>query len=117
MSRPSTSSGVYGRTDVIVGMFDLTTVVGMISIRPPIATATNARSCRNVRRPRPPTPSIRRSATATDVYQRGRPGAKGQPEWPAYTTERRATMEIDAQCRVVDDPNSAERQMWQQLEP
>lgn len=34
----------------------------------------------------------------------GRPAAKGQPAWPAYDTRRRATMEIDAQCRVVDDP-------------
>jgi para-nitrobenzyl esterase len=47
----------------------------------------------------------------------GRPGAKGQPDWPAYTTARRATMEINAQCKVVEDPNSAERKMWQQLEP
>jgi para-nitrobenzyl esterase len=47
----------------------------------------------------------------------GRPAAQGQPAWPAYTTDRRATMEIDAQCRVVDDPNAAERRMWEQLEP
>ncbi len=31
----------------------------------------------------------------------GHPGAKGQPIWPADTTEKRATMEIDAQCTVV----------------
>ena len=47
----------------------------------------------------------------------GRPVAKGQPAWPAYTTERRATMEIDAQCRIVDDPYAAERRMWERLEP
>ena len=46
----------------------------------------------------------------------GRPSAKGQPDWPAYTTERRATMEINAQCRVVDDPHSSERLMWERLE-
>jgi len=46
----------------------------------------------------------------------GRPAAKGQPEWPAYTTDRRATMEIDAQCKVVDDPDSVEREMWQRLD-
>jgi len=45
----------------------------------------------------------------------GRPAAQGQPAWPPYTTERRATMEIDAQCRVVDDPYSAERAMWERL--
>ena len=47
----------------------------------------------------------------------GRPSAQGQPAWPAYTIDRRATMEIDAQCRVVDDPYAAERTMWEKLEP
>ena len=46
----------------------------------------------------------------------GHPGAKGQPYWPAYTTETRATMEIDAQCRVVDDPFNLERKLWERLE-
>jgi para-nitrobenzyl esterase len=46
----------------------------------------------------------------------GRPAAQGQA-WPAYTTERRATLEIDAQCPVVDDPYAAERRMWEALEP
>ncbi len=47
----------------------------------------------------------------------GRPAATGQPAWPAYSTERRATMEIDAQCRIVDDPYGAERRMWERLDP
>ena len=46
----------------------------------------------------------------------GRPSAKGQPEWPAYDTKTRATMEIDAQCRVVNDPYGLERRMWERLE-
>jgi para-nitrobenzyl esterase len=46
----------------------------------------------------------------------GRPAAKGQPAWPACTTAKRATMEIDAQCRVVDDPFGLERSMWEGLE-
>jgi len=46
----------------------------------------------------------------------GRPAAKGQPEWPAYTTSQRATMEIDAQCRVVNDPYPLERSLWERLE-
>jgi len=46
----------------------------------------------------------------------GHPGAKGQPNWPAYNTEKRATMEIDAQCKVVDDPFGLERSLWEQLE-
>jgi carboxylesterase type B len=35
----------------------------------------------------------------------------------AYTTERRATLEIDAECRVVDDPDGAELRMWKRLDP
>lgn len=47
----------------------------------------------------------------------GRPAAKGQPAWPAYDTKTRATMLIDAECKVVDDPNSLERQVWQRVDP
>lgn len=47
----------------------------------------------------------------------GRPVAKGQPAWPAYTIAKRSTMEINAQCRVVEDPYSLERAMWERLEP
>ena len=46
----------------------------------------------------------------------GKPGAKGQPEWPAYDTTRRATMLIDAECKVVDDPFGAERSLWEKLD-
>ncbi len=47
----------------------------------------------------------------------GKPGAKGQPDWPAYDTARRATMMINAECKVVDDPFSLERDLWEQMEP
>jgi para-nitrobenzyl esterase len=47
----------------------------------------------------------------------GHPGAKGQPNWPAYDTAKRATMEIDAQCKVVEDPFALERKLWEKLEP
>ncbi len=46
----------------------------------------------------------------------GHPGAQGQPSWPAYNTDKRATMEINAQCKVVDDPYSLERSVWEKLE-
>ena len=45
-----------------------------------------------------------------------RPAAKGQPEWPAYDTTTRATMEIKADCKVVNDPYGAERAMWEKLD-
>ena len=35
----------------------------------------------------------------------GHPGAKGQPYWPAYTPQKRATMMIDAQCKVRAIPS------------
>ena len=47
----------------------------------------------------------------------GKPGAKGQPDWPAYDTNRRATMLINAECKVVDDPFAIEREFWDRLEP
>jgi para-nitrobenzyl esterase len=47
----------------------------------------------------------------------GRPTAHGQPAWPAYDTERRATMFIDSECRVVNDPFSPERQVWETVRP
>jgi para-nitrobenzyl esterase len=46
----------------------------------------------------------------------GHPGAKGQPHWPAYDTSKRTTMEIDTECKVVNDPFSLERRLWEELE-
>jgi len=46
----------------------------------------------------------------------GRPSAEGQPGWPFYTTDKRATMLIDAECKVVNDPFSLERQVWNQVD-
>jgi len=46
----------------------------------------------------------------------GHPGAKGQPYWPAYNTKERSTMEIDAQCKIAEDPFSLEREAWEKLE-
>jgi para-nitrobenzyl esterase len=47
----------------------------------------------------------------------GKPGAKGQPDWRPYDTSRRATMLINAECKVVDDPFGRERELWEKLEP
>ena len=49
----------------------------------------------------------------TTFARTGHPGAKGQPSWPAYDTQNRATMMIDAQCTVEDDPFGPERVMWE----
>jgi para-nitrobenzyl esterase len=43
----------------------------------------------------------------------GVPTATGVPEWPAYSLTDRATLWIDAECKVVNDPDQAERLYWQ----
>jgi para-nitrobenzyl esterase len=43
----------------------------------------------------------------------GKPSAKGQPEWRPYTLPERATMILDSECRVENDPEGAERAFWQ----
>ncbi|HEY6455550.1 MAG TPA: carboxylesterase family protein [Steroidobacteraceae bacterium] len=45
----------------------------------------------------------------------GVPAVHGQPAWPRYDTHRRAVMLLDAQSRVVDDPDGAARKLWQSL--
>ena len=47
----------------------------------------------------------------------GHPRAQGQPAWPAYDTQSRATMMIDAECKVENDPFGLERAMWDSLKP
>jgi len=48
----------------------------------------------------------------TTFARTGHPGANNQPSWPAYDPEKRATMMIDAQCKVENDPFGQERAMW-----
>jgi len=45
--------------------------------------------------------------------RKGRPSAKHVPRWPAYTLKDRATMWIDAECRIVNDPDKDERLFWE----
>ena len=35
------------------------------------------------------------------------------PDWPTYDTDRRATLIFDETCRIEDDPQSAERRLWE----
>jgi para-nitrobenzyl esterase len=46
----------------------------------------------------------------------GRPAAKGQPMWPAYNDKVRPTMMIDAVCKVINDPDPLERQVWNRID-
>ncbi len=49
----------------------------------------------------------------TAFARSGVPSADGLPEWPAWEPERRATMILDAECRVDDDPWSFDRRAWE----
>jgi para-nitrobenzyl esterase len=55
------------------------------------------------------------SAAWAAFARNGNPSGPGLPEWPAYDTRRRATMILDAKCRVVDDPFADERKLWDEL--
>jgi carboxylesterase type B len=39
----------------------------------------------------------------------------GDPGWPRYDHERRATMRFAVDSEVVDDPRSAERLLWERV--
>jgi para-nitrobenzyl esterase len=43
----------------------------------------------------------------------GNPNHKGLPNWPAYTSEKRAVMIFDAPCRVENDPTGEVRQIME----
>jgi len=43
----------------------------------------------------------------------GKPAAAVLPEWSAYDTERRATLLFNEEYQVVNDPQGAERQLWE----
>lgn len=45
----------------------------------------------------------------------GIPSASGLPDWPAYDTERRATMVFDAETRVEDDWRGEIRSFWAEM--
>jgi carboxylesterase type B len=46
----------------------------------------------------------------------GSPQHPSLPEWPVYDLTRRATMRLDLESRVVDDPNSDERRLWEAVQ-
>jgi carboxylesterase type B len=41
--------------------------------------------------------------------------ANGSPDWPRYDLARRATMRFDTASKVVDDPQSRERALWERV--
>jgi para-nitrobenzyl esterase len=58
-----------------------------------------------------------RAADALIAFARtGDPAHAGLPEWASYSLERRATMLLGEECRLVDDPNGNERRLWDDVE-
>lgn len=51
----------------------------------------------------------------TAFARTGNPNHPGLPHWPAFTSQERATMIFNTQCKVVNDPNGDERKMLQSL--
>jgi len=43
----------------------------------------------------------------------GNPNHAGLPQWPTYDPQTRATMIFDATSKVVNDPRSSERKVWE----
>jgi para-nitrobenzyl esterase len=44
---------------------------------------------------------------------KGQPVSDSLPEWPEYNEETRQTMIFDSNCKVVSDPNSEMRKIWE----
>jgi para-nitrobenzyl esterase len=56
--------------------------------------------------------AARISATWIAFARSGRPDNPAIPAWPAYTTAERATMILDSECRIVNDPDRDARLLW-----
>jgi para-nitrobenzyl esterase len=55
-------------------------------------------------------PLQEKMSTAWAAFARtGNPNHKGLPKWPVFKTDERATMILDNQCKVVNDPHGEER--------
>jgi para-nitrobenzyl esterase len=52
------------------------------------------------------------SGTLIALAHTGAPGHEGLPTWPGYTLDERATMCIDLEPAVVNDPRGAQRRVW-----
>ena len=55
------------------------------------------------------------SASWAAFARSGTPVSAALPDWPAYTSEQRATMVFDANCRVVADPDRDARLLWTRI--
>jgi len=59
--------------------------------------------------------AARISATWIAFARNGAPDNPAIPTWPAYTSEQRATMILDAACRIAYDPDHEMRLLWSRV--
>jgi para-nitrobenzyl esterase len=52
------------------------------------------------------------SKTWATFARTGNPANESIPAWPAYDTKARATMVLNDECRVVNDPDAEARALW-----
>ncbi len=59
------------------------------------------------------------AATMSGVWaafaRNGKPDHPSIPHWPPYRVPERATLSLDATCRIVNDPRSEARVLWQDI--
>jgi para-nitrobenzyl esterase len=60
--------------------------------------------------------SARASGALLSFVRCGSPGHAELPDWPAYSLERRTTMLLGDECRAVEDPDGADRQLFTEVE-
>jgi len=51
------------------------------------------------------------SAAWTNFARTGNPNHSGLPTWSTFDTNARATMVLNNECKLVNDPNGEERQV------
>ena len=59
--------------------------------------------------------SDRMSTAWVSFARTGNPNHAGLPHWPAFTSQERATMIFNNECKVVNDPNGDERKLLQSV--
>ena len=55
------------------------------------------------------------SGTWAAFARNGVPDHPSIPHWPAYSVPKRATLILDANCRIADDPRGEARALWQDI--
>jgi para-nitrobenzyl esterase len=55
------------------------------------------------------------SAVWAGFARTGRPDHPAIPGWAAYDAANRATLMLDKQCRIENDPRGQERRLWQEI--